>query len=348
MSALTAVGLLGSGFGMWLGSPLLCAAGPSRTDRRLLGVLVVVCACAAALISADHGGYLPPMPWVELLEFTLTLGVGPILLLYVRTAARYQVTSQDIARAMPAVVSLGYVVCAWAFPDLPSVSIRHVVGVQVAYTIATAWVYHRSKVDQNLPRRAASIPAPTFVLMGFVLIHCAQLIRLTLTGSTLVQEAVPLAITGGFLTMGAVAFHRTILSSPPVESAGSERYRRSALRSQAIRGHLTVLDRLIREERVFVDPNVSLAVVAARMNLPPYQVSQLLNQHLHQSFTDWITEHRVREVKIQLLDPRNDVYTIEAVASGAGFKSRAGFYKAFKRALGVTPSSFRRLHRGRH
>ena len=71
----------------------------------------------------------------------------------------------------------------------------------------------------------------------------------------------------------------------------------------------------------------------------------MLNQHLGRPFTDWLNEHRLNDVKTQLLDPTNDRFTIEGLARSSGFKSRAGFYRVFKRATGATPVEFRRLRR---
>jgi AraC-like DNA-binding protein len=50
---------------------------------------------------------------------------------------------------------------------------------------------------------------------------------------------------------------------------------------------------------------------------------------------------RVEEVKAQLRDPVNDLFTIEGIGLSAGFGSRSALYTAFKRLERITPTQFR-------
>ena len=344
MSSLTAIGLVGSGFGVCLGSPLLWSAHPREAAHRFLGALLIVSALAAAVITAEHAGYLPAAEWVSHLEYVLTLMVGPILYLYVRGASGHRIRTGEWVHAVPTLTYVGYVLLA-NIVTAPTLSIRHVLVVQVCYTLAAARTYLGAKWDPARCNRGG-LPWAALVLGGFTLIHLAQMVRLSWPGLSSVRESVPLAITAGFLSIGAAGFHRALLA-PGVGAGGATRarYARSALRADRVEPRLSALARLMSIERAFTNPDMTLAYVASRLGVPPYQVSQLLNQFLGRTFTAWVNEYRVADAKTQLLDPANDRYTIEAVALDAGFRSRAGFYKAFKRSTGVTPTEFRRRRR---
>jgi len=79
MSALTAISLVGAGFGAWLGLPLLWSTGASARTGRLLGGLLTISAVVTAVV-VDHANYLRPTRWLEPVEYSLTLVVGPVLL----------------------------------------------------------------------------------------------------------------------------------------------------------------------------------------------------------------------------------------------------------------------------
>jgi AraC-like DNA-binding protein len=342
MSALTAISLVGAGFGAWLGLPLLWSTGASARTGRLLGGLLTISAVVTAVV-VDHANYLRPTRWLEPVEYSLTLVVGPVLLFYVRSALERPLAWRDAVHGLPLLGYLGHLAMVPALWAWPPVSIRQILVVQVGYTIAAGWTY--LGVGRGSSRRAVQPRWPAVVLIGFAVVHVGQLVRLTGSGDV-AREAVPLAMTATFLLFGAAGFHRALVPlAPSTAGGGGGSYARSALRPELVQPHLDSLARLMETGRVFTDRELTLAAVAAQIGVPPYQVSQLLNQYLERTFTDWVNDYRVAEVKRQLLDPDNDRFTIEAVASTAGFRSRAGFYKVFRRATGLTPSEFRR--RGR-
>jgi hypothetical protein len=53
-----------------------------------------------------------------------------------------------------------------------------------------------------------------------------------------------------------------------------------------------------------------------------------------------VNEYRVKEFKKQIKLPKNQNYTILAVAFECGFNSKATFNRAFKKFTGQSPSRF--------
>ncbi len=73
-------------------------------------------------------------------------------------------------------------------------------------------------------------------------------------------------------------------------------------------------------------------------------VSQVINEAYGKNFNTLLGEKRVRQACLRLSD--TDSYgnvTIEAIASGLGFKSRSNFVTVFKRVTGLTPSEYKRI-----
>ena len=70
-------------------------------------------------------------------------------------------------------------------------------------------------------------------------------------------------------------------------------------------------------------------------------VSQVINEKYGKSFKLMLNDYRIKEACRRLKDNgKYGGYTIEAVASSVGFKSRSNFVAVFKRETGFTPKEF--------
>jgi AraC-like DNA-binding protein len=99
------------------------------------------------------------------------------------------------------------------------------------------------------------------------------------------------------------------------------------------------LDRLMRDQRLYLDRDLSLAQLAAALSASPHQVSELLNVDLGCTFYDFINRYRVENVQCRLLAEPNA--SVLDLALEAGFNNKATFNKAFRRFAGCTPSAWR-------
>ena len=127
--------------------------------------------------------------------------------------------------------------------------------------------------------------------------------------------------------------------------AGIEEPRRSrasslpATQSAAL---IVRLERLMEEEKPHLQPSLTLEQLAGRLGIPPWQLSQLLNQGLELSFFHFINRYRVRAAARQLADPARNEKTVLRILYEAGFNSKSTFNEAFKRHMGMTPRDYRR------
>lgn len=98
---------------------------------------------------------------------------------------------------------------------------------------------------------------------------------------------------------------------------------------------------LMEREKLYQETELTLQQLAARLDVPTYQVSQALNEGLKKNFYDVVNGYRVEEAKRLLLDARNKNYTILSVGFEAGFNSKTTFNTVFKKFTGLTPTEFR-------
>jgi AraC-like DNA-binding protein len=105
---------------------------------------------------------------------------------------------------------------------------------------------------------------------------------------------------------------------------------------------LARLRELMDRDKLFLDPDLSVQALAARVGVPEYALRRLINERLgHRNFAAYVNEHRLREVERRLRDPQFARRPILTLALEAGFGSIGPFNRAFRERYGQTPTEFR-------
>ncbi|QDK79660.1 helix-turn-helix transcriptional regulator [Spirosoma sp. KCTC 42546] len=153
--------------------------------------------------------------------------------------------------------------------------------------------------------------------------------------------------TNSFLVMSRSDFFR---DEPPVEPKAIEpdlpaepkkKYEKSALSEEVEDAVLTKLARLLDTEKPYLDSDLSLPKLAARLNTSPHHLSQLLNDRLGQNFFDWLATYRIAEAQRLLTDSSTAHLKIDEIAERVGYNSPSAFHTAFKRLTSQTPAQYR-------
>lgn len=100
------------------------------------------------------------------------------------------------------------------------------------------------------------------------------------------------------------------------------------------------IEKAMKEDKVFLDTELSLYILANHLSLPQREVSQIINQHFQTNFRDFINYYRIEEVKTKLNDPSYSNMSLLGIALECGFSSEASFYRLFKKHVGMTPKKF--------
>ena len=87
--------------------------------------------------------------------------------------------------------------------------------------------------------------------------------------------------------------------------------------------------------------DLNLLYVSERLGYTRNQISYIINHVLGCSFYDYVNKHRVDHV-IEHISGADSKASIIELAIDAGFNSISGFYKAFKKQTGLTPTAFRK------
>ncbi len=100
------------------------------------------------------------------------------------------------------------------------------------------------------------------------------------------------------------------------------------------------LEQLMHKEKPYLQNDLRLEVLAARLNLSRNQTSQVINQHFNLSFFDFINQYRIREAKLFLENIEIEKLNITQIAYTVGFNNRVSFYKAFRKFEQSTPTEY--------
>lgn len=120
-------------------------------------------------------------------------------------------------------------------------------------------------------------------------------------------------------------------------------YKNSQISNMDTGGVVRRLRELMEKEELFRDEALSLAKLAARLEISRHQLSEVLNKVLGVNFARFVNEYRVAAARAVL--SREPEASILSIAYQVGFQSKSTFNAAFQRLEGCSPSQFRARNR---
>ncbi|HEY4875420.1 MAG TPA: helix-turn-helix transcriptional regulator, partial [Puia sp.] len=113
------------------------------------------------------------------------------------------------------------------------------------------------------------------------------------------------------------------------------------LNATTIQETISLLTKAMKKDKLYLNPNLTLAFVSENTGVAQKTISAVLNQHLHKSFNEFINEFRVEAFKEKIQVADMNQFTIAGIALECGFNSQATFQRTFKQIAGMSPSEFR-------
>lgn len=331
---LAVVGLAGSGVGTALGLPMVWPRTDRPIDVRLMGWWLLAMSLVAAIISARVLGYLPATPAVNHAVNLVGLSAFPLLYLYVRQQA-HPAEPPFAATWLwtPAALYALALVIRAALGVSTRVPFQWMLPVVLGFTVLCALqLRHRVAAP-------AAIVSATWVVAALALLNVAQIVRMVFGHIDPIPAIVPAVVTAELVVLVGLVAVRSI--QMPARHSTAPRYDKSSLDEAAATALLARVQFTMVNERLFADPGLTLGRLAAAVECTPHQLSEALNRFAGTTFSELLNRHRVADVKLQLLDPASDRFTIEGIGASAGFGSRSALYAAFRRLEGLTPAEVR-------
>lgn len=133
---------------------------------------------------------------------------------------------------------------------------------------------------------------------------------------------------------GAMVPDATAVAAVPISG------RKEILSAPEAEAHLQAVKVQMEEERVFLNQDLSLKLLAEKLDLHPNKLSWLINERLGRNFNEYINQYRLETFKQKALDPKNSHLTLLGLAYESGFNSKTVFNSFFKKMEGCTPRSW--------
>jgi putative ABC transport system permease protein len=101
------------------------------------------------------------------------------------------------------------------------------------------------------------------------------------------------------------------------------------------------LKKAVQANLYYQDPELSLSLLAEKLELGPHELSRIINTVLKKSFNDFINEYRVADLVQKLQDPAYNHITLLGIAFESGFNSKTTFNRTFKQITGKSPAEYK-------
>ena len=121
----------------------------------------------------------------------------------------------------------------------------------------------------------------------------------------------------------------------------TEKYASSGLDESGKQSLRQRIGNVMDDVEVIASPDFSLQQLAEKVGSNSRYVSQVINECYGCNFRALLNDRRVKEACCRLSDKENfGHFTIDAIASSVGFRSRSNFLNVFKKITGLSPSEF--------
>ena len=277
------------------------------------------------------------------LHYTFPYLIGPVIFLYIRARLRPQFSYVDLLHFLPFLI----------FSALSFVTLRSI-GLPFGYV--HPYLQSALQVISLLIYGAWAARLSHSPLKGFIwIVLCSEtIIAITLGIMIMYNRQLPdLRLMFIALTILVYWIGYKVVSTPDfflnaelpaaiqLKIGKGRKYAHSSLKPGEVNRIEKMLEVMMKKEKLFLDPDLTLDKLAAKLGTTRHNLSQYLNENLYKSYFDYINDLRLEEAKARLGDKTNYRFTIAAIALDSGFNSVSNFNEVFKKKFGITPSKFR-------
>ncbi|OZI06836.1 AraC family transcriptional regulator [Siphonobacter sp. BAB-5385] len=366
ISPLDLLVLLGSLQGFILAVVLVRLREGNRLANRLLAGLLGLMALASLGVSVPI-----THRWVGLLldffPFYNIMLLGPLLYFYVKAVLdpAFRLGKSEWRQLVPVVLDWGAKLIGWTFlagllvgavskeqgpawghwmnqyetyADLP-----RWISMTVYLLLSRQWLHRqamneRETEPQNI-RWLQGVVTLFLMFQGVWLLHLVPTLIPSMRSAALSQFGwyplyIPIAVLIYYL--GFKGYVQTL--SPAVSIA--RKPSSTTLAEETVQAVLHALTKAMAEDKLYLDPELTVQKVSQHTGQPAKSISFVLNQHQQKSFNLFVNEYRIEAFKQRLYQDPLQQLTLTGLAFECGYNSQATFQRTFKQMTGLTPRAY--------
>ncbi|NRB48835.1 MAG: AraC family transcriptional regulator [Saprospiraceae bacterium] len=361
--------------GVFLSCVLFLLKRGNRLANSLLAGLILLYSLWMAEFASYFTRYLYHVPHLMFVTVGLPLLFGPLLLFYVQSlqGERKAIRRKDVWHLIPFIVhTLYYLPFFLQSSEAKVIGLEQLQNVEVPPAFSISFFINESLkflhllgylflVYRTYRPFGRKDQTPVLSTMGnrwlkqlllalglFLLFDFSHLLSIYLFHYDYLfgmAKAVLLSGTFAIYYLGYSTIRQPEITTGTWEEMKPKKsYQKSSLKATQAQQYLNQLLIKMETERPYLQDDLKLNDLAVELGVSTHHLSQVLNEHLGKSFSDFINTYRVQHAQTLLVDPERSQHTILSIAFDSGFSNKASFNAAFKKYVGQTPSAFRKAH----
>ncbi|PWV98769.1 AraC family transcriptional regulator [Hoeflea marina] len=260
---------------------------------------------------------------------------------------------QLLPHALPVVLVAAVLAADTLFAPVPRSSVDLILAASYfGYGLALLRIASAGPDGLVAVRLSESVPANRAAIVSGLILIVSGAVDLLVAGEFLLDRGAyvaPIIAAANLVSLALLAWVVAFLGQALPPSADTDE---PADREPAAAGPVAVstptasdkdivaaIDRLIRERQLYRDPELTLNRLARKAVIPTRRISGAVNRVLGQNVSQLVNGYRIEEAKRLL---RETDMVVTAVMFESGFQTKSNFNREFLRAVGMSPSDFRR------
>lgn len=314
----------------------------SNYPGRILGVLMI-------LLSLRIGKSVV-LEFYNNLEFIyiyiglcLMMFMGPLFYLYCRAIikqeSRFQI--KDLLHFIPGGL---FVLFGIGIGNQSESSIPFMGAVIVFFVIYAHLLLYllKSKIQlinnlQNIPNFLKTKEWLNILFYGLLLIWGVYVLNLF-------EDNIPYIIGPILYSVIVYLITYLVISNKYLQFLSGIKYKTSVIEDEEVDNLFSQIEIVIKEEKLFLNPNISLGMLSKIIGVSPQKISLAINSKLGYNFNEYINRQRISQSIEIIKDPKSNLLTIASISVDSGFNSLSSFNTCFKKYVGKTPSAYRNIH----
>jgi len=340
-------------------------------SNHLLSLLLICISLFVTELTIARSDYYFQFPYLILSTFPAAYLIGPLFYFYSRSLvfSKFKFTTSHVIHLIPVVLALFALIPFYLLPPKDKIeyinqfyspgklTFRHLWlgGLFLVQTLTYLFLILKmlTKYQHSFKEFASGtgidhiqwlnrliiIFSVAILLNGIVSFLMALRLFLSFPG----VEITLLTFSGFIHIVGYNAIRHPDQLFPSEEFL--PKYSHSTLSVEHRKKQLTKLSEFMEEKKPFLNPELTIQILANEVGITVEHLSQTINAELSTNFYDFVNSYRVEDAKINLLDPANKSYSILGIALNSGFNSKTSFNRIFKKNIGMTPSQYISRHK---
>ena len=292
------------------------------------------------------------LDWFHLIRIPVGFFIGPIFLLWVKSIYRESTNFTDKALFyfIPGIIEVLLVACIWIYIEvtqpLNRVELLYHPGFSLVYNGALIVYTSVYLVLANRVYTKVGNPLNTSSIYRSVFYVTSGLILLWLTFYVIEILQYPRPLCGKYYSPLClipislyllIGYH--IMIDPKKMNWAKDKKGNQFEENNLIYTYYQIRE-IIIQQKLYLNPEFTVADLSPLVKVPAYLVPKAIRLGGEQSLSELLNKLRI-ETFLQKMDQgKHKTLTFYSMARESGFKSRATFYRAFKKYTGQTPSSY--------